>query len=33
VPLTDVGFEGNGGKYLVLPPDYTGEVPTELHLS
>jgi hypothetical protein len=27
VPLTDVGFEGNGGKYLVLPPDYTGEVP------
>jgi hypothetical protein len=28
VPLTDVGFEGKGGKYLVLPPDYTGEVPT-----
>jgi hypothetical protein len=28
VPLTDVGFEGDGGKYLVLPPDYTGEVPT-----
>jgi hypothetical protein len=28
VPLTDVGFEGNGGKYLVLPPDYTGEVPS-----
>src|SRR5260221_3952385 len=27
VPLTDVGFEGNGGKYLVLPPDYTGEAP------
>jgi hypothetical protein len=27
VPLTDVGFEGKGGKYLVLPPDYTGEVP------
>lgn len=27
VPLTDVGSEGNGGKYLVLPPDYTGEVP------
>src|SRR6266702_7642901 len=28
VPLTDVGFEGKGGKYLVLPPDYTGDVPT-----
>ena len=28
VPLTDVGFEGRGGKYLVLPPDYAGEVPT-----
>src|SRR5271167_2518226 len=27
VPLTDVGFEGKGGKYLVLPPDYTGEAP------
>ncbi|PYL99495.1 MAG: hypothetical protein DME27_01755 [Verrucomicrobia bacterium] len=27
VPLTDVGFEDKGGKYLVLPPDYTGEVP------
>ncbi|MCM3906030.1 MAG: DUF1254 domain-containing protein [Pyrinomonadaceae bacterium] len=27
VPLTDVGFEGKGGKYLLLPPDYTGEVP------
>jgi hypothetical protein len=27
VPLTDIGFEGKGGKYLVLPPDYTGEVP------
>jgi hypothetical protein len=26
VPITDVGFEGNGGKYLVLPPDYTNEV-------
>jgi hypothetical protein len=25
VPLTDVGFEGSGGKYLVLSPDYTGE--------
>jgi hypothetical protein len=28
VPLTDVGFEGKGGKYLILPPDFTGEVPT-----
>ena len=28
VPLTDVGFEGKGGKYLVLLPDYTGEVPS-----
>jgi hypothetical protein len=27
VPLTDIGFEGKGGKYLVLPPDYTGNVP------
>jgi hypothetical protein len=27
VPLTDVGFEGKGGKYLVLPPDYPGDVP------
>ncbi len=27
VPLTDIGFEGKGGKYLVLPPDYKGEVP------
>ena len=27
VPLTDIGFEGKGGKYLVLPPDYTGDVP------
>jgi len=27
VPLVDIGFEGKGGKYLVLPPDYTGEVP------
>jgi len=27
VPLTDVGFEGKGGKYLILPPDHTGEVP------
>jgi hypothetical protein len=28
VPLTDVGFDGTGGKYLILPPDFTGEVPT-----
>jgi len=28
VPLTDVGFEGKGGKFLVLPPDHTGEVPS-----
>ena len=27
VPLTDIGFEGKGGKYLVLPPDYKGDVP------
>ena len=27
VPLTDVGVGGKGGKYLILPPDYTGEVP------
>ena len=27
VPLTDIGFEGKGGKYLVLPPDYKGNVP------
>src|SRR5262245_41431283 len=27
VPLIDVGFEGKGGKYLVLPPDYKGTVP------
>jgi hypothetical protein len=26
-PLTDIGFEGKGGKYLVLPPDYKGAVP------
>jgi hypothetical protein len=29
VPQVDIGFEGKGGKYLVLPPDYTGDVPTE----
>jgi hypothetical protein len=27
VPLVDVGDGGNGGKYLVLPPDHTAEVP------
>ncbi|MCS3894316.1 hypothetical protein M2171_003449 [Bradyrhizobium japonicum USDA 38] len=27
VPLIDIGFEGKGGKYLVLPPDYDGNVP------
>jgi hypothetical protein len=27
VPLIDLGFEGKGGKYLVLPPDYKGTVP------
>ncbi len=26
-PLRDIGFEGKGGKYLVLPPDYKGKVP------
>jgi hypothetical protein len=34
VPLIDIGFEGKGGKYLVLPPDYSGEVPdgyTQVH--
>ena len=27
VPLTDIGFDGKGGKYLVLPPDYKDAVP------
>jgi hypothetical protein len=27
VPLTDVGNEGAGGKYLILPPDYESELP------
>jgi len=27
LPLTDIGFEGKGGKYLVLPPDFKGDVP------
>jgi hypothetical protein len=26
VPLVDIGFEGKGGKYLVLPPDYKDAV-------
>src|SRR6516164_7744494 len=25
--FTDIGFEGKGGKYLVLPPDYKGDIP------
>jgi hypothetical protein len=27
VALVDIGFEGKGGNYLTLPPDYTGDVP------
>ena len=27
VPQVDIGFEGKGGKYLVLPPDFKGEIP------
>jgi len=27
VPLTDIGFEGKGGKYLILPPGYKDKVP------
>src|SRR5208337_1869452 len=27
VPLVDVGVDGKGGKYLILPPDYSGETP------
>jgi hypothetical protein len=27
VPLTDIGPGGKGGKYLILPPDYKGEIP------
>ena len=27
MPLVDIGFEGKGGKYLVLPPDFKGDVP------
>jgi hypothetical protein len=29
VPLVDIGFEGKGGKYLILPPDYKGDVPDD----
>jgi hypothetical protein len=29
VPLVDIGFEGKGGKYLVLPPDFKGDVPAD----
>jgi hypothetical protein len=28
VPLTDVGVDGKGGKYLILPPDFSGEAPS-----
>jgi hypothetical protein len=28
VPLVDVGVDGKGGKYLILPPNYTGDVPS-----
>ena len=27
VPLVDLGLQGKGGKYLILPPAYKGEVP------
>ena len=27
VPQVDLGLDGKGGKYLVLPPDYKGKVP------
>ena len=27
VPQVDIGFEGKGGKYLILPPDFKGDVP------
>lgn len=34
-PLTDVGFvgpdKGEGGKYLILPPDHKGDVPEGYH--
>jgi hypothetical protein len=28
VPLTDMGDDGNAAKFLVLPPSYSGEVPS-----
>ena len=28
VPLVDIGVGGKGGKYLLLPPDYKGNVPS-----
>ena len=28
VPLADIGVGGKGGKYLLLPPDYKGNVPS-----
>ena len=28
VPLTDIGVDGQAAKYLILPPDYAGDVPT-----
>jgi hypothetical protein len=28
VPLTDIGVGGNGGKYLILPPNFEGEPPS-----
>jgi hypothetical protein len=34
VPLTDIGPGGKGGKYLILPPDFKGNIPagyTPLH--
>ena len=27
MPLVDIGFEGKGGKYLILPPHYKADVP------
>jgi hypothetical protein len=27
VPLVDIGFEGKGGNYLILPSEYTADVP------
>jgi len=29
VPLTDIGVGGKGGKYLILTPDYTGDLPAD----